>query len=295
MLSSVSIYSLSVNRCSVSCPTDMMLLTGDKSNHVASLHLPQMLYIWPYIAFFSFPLLYPYLVNTLPQGTVPPFLRFNHKHIRIRPRLSVGLAFVGLMLCTVHFNTIVHPFILADNRHYVFYVFRWILLRHPVAKYVVVPIYFVCGWAAIMALGETQGSAGSSAKTGPLKGKGDGRDERVDARQNRVSFVIVWLTATALSLITAPLVEPRYFILPWAMWRLYLPSSIFIAEKASGAKVSRVGSHSYLRKVSDCRFNSQLWLETTSFLLVNSLTMYVFLYRGFKWPQEPGNVQRFMW
>jgi hypothetical protein len=25
------------------------------------------------------------------------------------------------------------------------------------------------------------------------------------------------------------------------------------------------------------------------------VTGYVFLYKGFEWPQEPGKVQRFMW
>jgi alpha-1,2-glucosyltransferase len=38
-----------------------------------------------------------------------------------------------------------------------------------------------------------------------------------------------------------------------------------------------------------------LWGETFWFLLINTVTGYVFLYRGFEWPQEPGKVQRFMW
>ncbi|KAH0543446.1 hypothetical protein FGG08_002211 [Glutinoglossum americanum] len=265
------------------------VVLGDKSNHVASLHLSQMLYIWPYFMFFSFPAVYPYLINAFSPGTLRRFPRLNNKYTRDHPRLSVAFIFTGLMLCIVRFNTIVHPFLLADNRHYVFYVFRWVLLRHPAAKYLVVPIYFVCGWAIIIALGGTQRS--TSIQTKPPKGKNNGRDDLATTRANRVSFVIVWLTATALSLVTAPLVEPRYFILPWMMWRLYLPNSLFTIEKAR----SHSGSHSYLRKFFDCRFSSQLWLETVWFLFVNSFTMYLFLYRGFKWPQEPGNVQRFMW
>lgn len=251
-----------------------------------------MLYIWPYTVFFSFPLIYPYLVNIFPQTWFPRFLGFGNK---VRPRIGVALAFTGLMLYIVHFNTIVHPFLLADNRHYVFYIFRWILLRHPVAKYLVVPIYFVCGWATIIALGGTQGSTTGSTQMNQSKEKGNDRGEQVGAQRNRASFVIVWLIATALSLITAPLVEPRYFILPWVMWRLYLPSSAFTAEKALFAKGSRSGPHSYLKALYGCGFSCSLWFETAWFLLVNSLTMYVFLYRGYEWPQEPGNVQRFMW
>ncbi|KAH0562710.1 hypothetical protein GP486_002626 [Trichoglossum hirsutum] len=265
------------------------IVLGDKSNHVASLHLPQMLYIWPYIAFFSFPLIYPYLVDALPQACLPQFLRFSNK---VRPRVSVALSFTGLMLCIVHFNTIVHPYLLADNRHYVFYVFRWILLRHRVAKYLVIPIYFVCGWATIMALGGTQVPTISSTQTDRSKGKGSGKGERGDAVRNRASFVIIWLTAAASSLVTAPLVEPRYFIMPWMMWRLYLPNSIFTSKRALVVKESRSRARSYLGAPFD---RSSLWFETAWFLLVNSLTMYVFLYRGYEWPQEPGNVQRFMW
>jgi alpha-1,2-glucosyltransferase len=250
-----------------------------------------MLYIWPYVMFFSLPLIYPYVVNVLPHGMFPQFLRFNYRQIRARPRLSVALIFAGLMLCIVHFNTIVHPFILADNRHYVFYVFRWIILRHPFAKYFVVPIYLVSGWATITALGGIHAPDGSTASGENTSG----RDEPANRWSNRVSFVVVWLIATTLSLVTAPLVEPRYFILPWVMWRLYLPSTVFTVERALDANRPRSRPHPYLGKLFSCGFSSPLWLETAWLLLVNSLTMYVFLYRGFKWPQEPGNVQRFMW
>jgi alpha-1,2-glucosyltransferase len=73
-----------------------------------------MLYIWPCIVFFSWPVLLPGIVK-LPRKKLPP--------------LSAALAMMELMLLAVHFNTIVHPLTLADNQHYIFYVFR-ILLRH---------------------------------------------------------------------------------------------------------------------------------------------------------------------
>lgn len=39
----------------------------------------------------------------------------------------------------------------------------------------------------------------------------------------------------------------------------------------------------------------RLWVETGWFVVVNLGTAFVFLYKGFEWKQEPGNVQRFMW
>jgi alpha-1,2-glucosyltransferase len=255
-----------------------------------------MLYLWPYIMFFSFPLVYPYMAKALPKRITSRPPGINNSSIQIRPRLGITLGFCGVMLFTVHFNTIVHPFLLADNRHYVFYVFRWFLLRHPVAKYLAVPIYLICGWTAVIALGGTQASTNDSTRTNTPKGKNDEGNNLTDnTGSNKVSFVIVWLAATALSLITAPLVEPRYFILPWVMWRLYLPKSDFLTKSPSNEKGSRSRPIPYLESVLDYGFSGRLWIETAWFLLINVLTMYIFLYHGFKWPQEPGNIQRFMW
>jgi hypothetical protein len=55
------------------------------------------------------------------------------------------------MLLATHFNTIIHPFTLADNLHYVFYVFR-ILLLHPAFKYAAIPVYITFAWLVINAL-----------------------------------------------------------------------------------------------------------------------------------------------
>ena len=38
-----------------------------------------------------------------------------------------------------------------------------------------------------------------------------------------------------------------------------------------------------------------LLMETAWYLLVNLVVGHVFLNRGFEWPQEKGQVMRFMW
>ena len=207
------------------------------------------------------------------------------------------------MLAVVHYNTIVHPFTLADNRHYLFYVFR-ILLGHPMIKYLAVPIYFVCAWAAVMALG---GLPNMPKPTGTqLSGKKDAHkksDTSVPPTQakphqgNRVTFVLVWLLATSLSLITAPLVEPRYFIVPWLLWRLHVPNPA-PAASSSSTKARKNPSIEPLDQIKAALYKEidhRLWLETAWFLVVNGVTGYVFLYRGFEWGQEEGKVQRFLW
>lgn len=281
-----------------------LLFQGDRENHIASIHLPQMLYIWPYFMFFSFPLLYPYILNGIvPLTLVPKFLRSRSIKHQF-PRIVVLVTITAAMLLVVHYNTIVHPFTLADNRHYMFYVFR-LLLRHPLIKYASVPIYALCAWATITALGGLPNGKASPPvprKTKTIQGfqfKLPPPPTKL-ASGNRVSFVLIWLLATSLSLITAPLVEPRYFIIPWLIWRLHIPrseheSSNSPAEvnKQPGSQPSRIsrGVRSLLYEKHDHR----LWLETAWFLAVNWATGYVFLYWGFEWPQEPGKVQRFIW
>jgi alpha-1,2-glucosyltransferase len=73
------------------------------------------------------------------------------------------------MFVGVKFNTIVHPFTLADNRHYVFYIFR-LLLRHPLIKYAAVPVYFLCAWLVIDAMGEAHRRGDSRAREKPIPG-----------------------------------------------------------------------------------------------------------------------------
>jgi alpha-1,2-glucosyltransferase len=237
------------------------------------------------------------------------------------------------MLAVVHFNTIVHPFTLADNRHYVFYVFRILLRSHPYTRYVATIVYFIGAWMIISAMGYSPFTAppkvASVVKPEPVpepsqkpaekkqqksertpKGSKKSapaepadpispeawaelqehimRRQRAQHETSRVSFVLVWLAATTLSLITAPLVEPRYLILPWVMWRLHLPVS-------PTPVIYRKGVEDKDDLKARLAINFPLFLETAWFLLVNVLTGALFLHGGFEWPQEPGKIQRFLW
>ena len=248
-----------------------------------------MLYLWPYITFFSFPLLLPYFISLFVQ--VPLLGSFSTNRIARmwkpdltarRPRLLIAIPIILLMSGVVHFNTIVHPFTLADNRHYTFYVFR-LLLRHPAIKYIVTPIYFICAWAAIQALGGfpyAPKSANDKGKRGKKSSSTDGREhDELSLQEDQgqhVSFVLIFLLSTTLTLITAPLVEPRYFIIPWCIWRLNIPFT-----------KTHVDARNYTRRY--------LVLETLWYLVINLGTCYMFLHRTFIWPSEPSRLQRFMW
>lgn len=298
-----------------------------------------MLYIWPFFAFFSAPLLLPYALSVvrsarriatgssskpsvndgalrakgskkgqeskLDSRPLPSevffALRLTGKSRTLASTMTI-LSIIVLSGLVVRYNTIVHPFTLADNRHYMFYVFRYTIRRAAWIRYLLLVPYFISGW---MVLGT---SAGCSHGPG-------GDQEATNARQDPAELLqadplfcsteamptstgLLLLITTLLSLITAPLVEPRYFIIPWVMWRLQVPAwrtgapsgGPFSGQSALGRVVGYLGQH-----------DARLLLETAWFLAINLATCYIFLAKPYVWRAEDGTVlddgrlQRFMW
>lgn len=247
-----------------------------------------MLYIWPYLAFFSFPLLLgPFfrpVVPLLPKPVLGLCDKVMSTSAYGLPSLLASSMFITWAMLAVHFNTIIHPYTLADNRHYVFYVFK-LLRLYPVLRYLAVPVYLVCAWSVVNAL-TTPTRAAPTGSKGSSKGQNEtsSAQPRSNTQACRISFVVIWLAATALSVITAPLVEPRYFILPWVIWRLHVTLSLAPnSTPSSSLSVSRL------------RLDIRMVLETIWLLIINLVVSYVFLYRTFTWPSEPGKLQRFIW
>ncbi|KAL8682515.1 MAG: hypothetical protein Q9186_001462 [Xanthomendoza sp. 1 TL-2023] len=260
----------------------------------------------------SFTVLYPYLKPYLVilgafglfvvwnQGVVLGLSSFPGSIRHRLPRLIVVLPIMAIMTLIIHYNTIIHPFTLADNRHYTFYVFR-LLLRHPAIKYLAVPIYFTCAWAAITAFGglpyvQTPSDATESKPLASRQRLPPPSSPSAFDRGHHVSTVLVWILATALSLITAPLVEPRYFIVPWLIWRLHMVSPWPTGEEASKKRKKKIRTFGARCKAFLYeRHDHRLWLETLWLLVVNWGICYVFLKWEFEWEHEKGKVQRFMW
>ena len=254
-----------------------------------------MLYFWPYIMFFSWPMTIPYILNTfIPSSYLPTFLRQPSTKINPPPPL-LTIAVLGAMFLAVYFNTIIHPFTLADNRHYTFYVFR--ILRQPWIKFAAVPIYFICAWLSIITLAGSPQRAKSTSTT-PVTAADRSKSQRqtqplIKSDQGTngnvtLSFLLIFLASTTLSLITAPLVEPRYFIIPWIIWRIHInPTG---GQEIRWEHAEQDNKRSWLPHIQ-----YSLYVETIWYLLINVVTGYMFLYKGFSWKQEPGVVQRFMW
>ncbi|GKT45428.1 dol-P-Glc:Glc(2)Man(9)GlcNAc(2)-PP-Dol alpha-1,2-glucosyltransferase [Colletotrichum spaethianum] len=390
------------------------VVLGDKSNHVATLHLAQMLYIWPFFAFFSFPLFLPFAIGVLrfvrgiftalsgkpaskPSETSPSAPDRKHtlaettqtgssKKQKIRTQGETDLQtssspntpmsspilnalqtlvqskvyhlvltpfLILLTLVVVRFNTIIHPFTLADNRHYMFYVFRYTIRRPGLFRYYLVVPYTIARWLCWDVLSgcgqggllsdhtedcsggpfennpfsssSLQARAGKPPITEPLENSETTAHNDDDEAEKRrydpfaiitladptsqsteppaSSTAILLLLATTLSLMTAPLVEPRYFILPWVFWRILVPAWKLHEHAATHpalTKIERLPGLGPLVRFGK-RFDIRLVLETLWFVLVNLVTMYIFLAKPYLWRADDGRVldngrmQRFMW
>ncbi|WFC99684.1 dolichyl-P-Glc:Glc2Man9GlcNAc2-PP-dolichol alpha-1,2-glucosyltransferase [Malassezia yamatoensis] len=110
---------------------------GDKANHQPSFHLPQILYFFAFALFVGWPALLPTL-----RG-----LQVSRSSLK----MFSGITAIGL--AAVHFFTYIHPFMLADNRHYMFYVWRRIINVTPWSRYAIVPFCVASGMLWITAIG----------------------------------------------------------------------------------------------------------------------------------------------
>lgn len=316
-----------------------------------------MLYIWPLFAFFSAPLLLPAVLQPV-LSIFTSKEEFAAASARASPRrrasadaLSGLLSLAGyaslapLALAIVRYNTVVHPFTLADNRHYMFYVFRYSILRAGWVRYALVTVYVGCGilcWRALGGFSSSSSSftrpqqthpqekprAGEDGKSSSSSDAKDDHDEQhhsspssptptppvhdnlsspgsTSAAPPPLSTALLWLLATALSLVTAPLVEPRYFILSWLFWRLLAPAwslspSLPPSPPASRPTAAPAPAPALALDLGR-RYDLRLWLETAWFAAINALTMWVFVTRPFYWhagdgsPADGGRTQRFMW
>ncbi|KAF7549028.1 hypothetical protein G7046_g8477 [Stylonectria norvegica] len=381
------------------------VVLGDKSNHIATIHVAQMLYIWPFFAFFSLPLLLPYALPFIniarrfmnvkmakpsvsydnepseKRGSARKQKRTEEARARDKaaqgpsdlqppPPLSKSLnliaaifdskmlwpvylvATIVLSILVVRYNTIVHPFTLADNRHYMFYIFRYTIRRSALIRYLLIIPYTFSRW---MTWGTMAGcsewlfiSHGNHCSayyhrsrpapftshpfwinrsqlmqtnaafpvTVPPVSPDIGATQQVELQQvldkdplllssepASTSTGLILLLATTLSLITAPLVEPRYFIIPWVMWRLLVPAWRLHDHEHLDSFIQSLKRNAHLAKVIrffEC-YDLRLVLETVWFVAINVATGYLFLFKPYLWRAEDGRLldegrlQRFMW
>ncbi|KAH9949435.1 glucosyltransferase [Amylocystis lapponica] len=207
------------------------IVLGDKSNHVVAFHVPQLYYFIGFATMFGWPAL------LSGEGGLRGLVRSVWSRcmaLRVRPRKTAMTSILAILMgLSVYKFTIHHPFLLSDNRHYTFYVWRRVFLLHPIVPYCLIPGYIACAWAWYIRMGVDQ-----------------------SLLQNLLLPVFV-----LPALIPTPLLEPRYFLIPYILLRAQVPDVPVWGVLLEG-----------------------LWYGA-----INAATMYVFLHK-----ERPG-VGRFMW
>ncbi|THH12141.1 hypothetical protein EW145_g160 [Phellinidium pouzarii] len=204
------------------------VVLGDKSNHVPSLHVPQLYYFIGFATVFGWPVL-----ASVPGGPLGLLGDVKNRMFGSKSRTAISVAVTVVIGVTIHLFTIHHPFLLSDNRHYTFYIWRRVFRFHEVVPYLFSPGYLACAWAWYL---------------------------RVGANQTLLQTLALPLFA-APTLFLTPLLEPRYFLIPYVLLRAQV-----------------VDMPEWM-----------VWLEAGWYTLLNWGAMYVFLY------MEREGVGRFMW
>ncbi|PAA61693.1 hypothetical protein BOX15_Mlig022059g2, partial [Macrostomum lignano] len=203
---------------------------GDRSAHEARLHSPQALYFLGFCV-----AMHPAAAARLIWAAARAPGGLKARWIR---GMALPIVVLSALVClAVRYQTYEHPYLLADNRHLTFYIWQRVFQRHWLIRYLLIPAYIGCllvYWHSV---------------------------------PRSCLFRLALLGCSALALVPASLIEPRYFIAPWLLWRL-----------------------------SAVRHDSRPWLlaEAAYFAAVNAAVYWLFLKRPFLWPGVP-EEQRFVW
>lgn len=154
------------------------LVVGDRSAHQAVLNFPQLFYFSLFLVVFCFP----YMVVCVKRVLVTVI-----KHWMLILMLMLGCIVI------IHFNTHVHPYLLADNRHYTFYVWKRLYERHFLIRFLLIPVYLFGAISVNQLLKETD-----------------------------LAFRTGYFAFVTLCLVPQRLLEFRYFIVPFLMLRLHI-------------------------------------------------------------------------
>lgn len=154
------------------------IVLGDKDAHQVCFNAPQILYFSLFFLVFSCP----YLISL---KKVKDFMYFIYVHKVRTIEACLVCAFVIMNL------SYVHPYLLADNRHFTFYIWRRLLGRNMNLSFALIPAYVYSFWSIYTEL-----------------------ENKNDVFKLLLAFCIF------VSTVPQKLLEFRYFIIPYIMLRI---------------------------------------------------------------------------
>ncbi|GJP32477.1 hypothetical protein CLOM_g17096 [Closterium sp. NIES-68] len=176
------------------------IVVGARTEHRLSPHLMQPLYFAAFSALSLSPLL-------LAPSSLLPLLASTSRSLRSYPSrcLFLTLLVSSLLFLTIKNFSLAHPYLLADNRHHTFYIWRRLVqpAHNPSQRFLLLPLYGLSLLALSHALRRTMTPLG----------------------------LFFFAAATAAVLVPSPLLEFRYFIPPFMLLLLHFPLPQKLLEK----------------------------------------------------------------
>lgn len=156
------------------------VVVGDKSAHETSFNPPQL----GYFALFTLGLSLMHLV------TVTKIKQFLNN---ICSNAFVYMVAIATSTLLIYQFTQVHPYLLADNRHYTFYFWSKLYARFTWSRYILLPVYLFSLWSINHSLSHIHSM---------IRG-------------------CLWVCICA-ALVPQKLIEFRYFVVPYMLIRLHM-------------------------------------------------------------------------
>ena len=216
------------------------VVLGDKSHHKLCCHLAQI----NHFLFFSL-LFFPSMNLKI--------LKIHRSIKSAKTLFQILFIFIILSIILFIFNkfSIIHDFLLSDNRHYTFYYFRKIYsnlrMRYALILYTSL-IYSIFIVENLQYL---------------LNGK-----------------ILAYLICLFMTLIPTPLIEMRYYIPCFIIFLILINEQSFL-----------INDNEKREYLTNPFFN---WLNILEYIIINSIVIYIFIYKPFKNEYFNGEMSRFM-
>lgn len=152
------------------------VVVGDRTAHTVMIHPTQVLYFCAFSLVFSAP----YSISR-----IEPFLMTCKKHWLVMPVMA------AVCVSVVKSYTLAHQYLLADNRHYTFYIWRKIIVRADWTPLALTPIYLYGGFCILYTL-----------------------------RRAELPYKLAYPLCILANLVPQYLLEFRYFVIPFIFYRL---------------------------------------------------------------------------
>ncbi|XP_031343660.1 putative Dol-P-Glc:Glc(2)Man(9)GlcNAc(2)-PP-Dol alpha-1,2-glucosyltransferase [Photinus pyralis] len=184
------------------------------------------------------PQLFYFLVFCLIFGW-PYFVReLSHFFSYIRNRFIFSVLVLTIFAIIVYVNTLEHDYLLADNRHYTFYIWNRFYAKYKLFRYLMVLVYYFGLYGLLSNLNANR----------------------------KIILTFMFLLCTTTVLVFQKMIEVRYFLIPYVLFRLHLENVKW----------------------------SNLLLEFCTFCTINLATFYVFFTKDIYW-SDYDYVQKLIW